>query len=389
MKNLHLVYGAVLGAAGLYVFVRAGLPVAWPYLFLSGVTIYAVVRYHLRLPGDLSYSLATPVIMGGAVACHEAGGVWLAVLDALLRAVARRRPPWWRLSFTLGQAAVCAAVGNWVLLRMPPGGRDYLWGAVATAAFLVCNVLLFWGMVSLQPDPTLRAAFRRTMRMAVEMQLLEAVAGGLLVGLLRSGDPGGVFLMIVILVMFGLTVRRLSDAQFQSRSDPLTRLWNLRGFADDFQAALDRFFGARRSFGLVVLDLDRFKDVNDTYGHDVGNEVLRHVADRLHHHVRQVDGVYRIGGEEFAVIMPDIGRQALRERAEQLEAAIGGEPVHVSGGRTLSVTASVGFALCPEDGEDYESLFRHADQAMYRAKVAHRRARREAEAARAEDVLEL
>jgi len=117
----------------------------------------------------------------------------------------------------------------------------------------------------------------------------------------------------------------------------------------------------------MLLDLDHFKDVNDTLGHRVGDQLLQAVGERLTSLLRQSDTVARMGGDEFMVILPEIGRgeDATRIAQKILEAF---RRPFVFDGHELHITTSIGIALYPDDGEDVDTLMKNADIAMYRAK---------------------
>ncbi len=146
---------------------------------------------------------------------------------------------------------------------------------------------------------------------------------------------------------------------------PRTGLPNRMLFHDRLRHAI-----ARRNHGalaVLFLDLDRFKQVNDGYGHDVGDALLREVAARLSSCLRAEDTVARFGGDEFVVLIEDLPGTAF---AAKIAARLA-EPVLI-GGRTLPVSASVGIALHPRDGRDPQTLLENADTAMYRAKESGR-----------------
>ncbi len=149
--------------------------------------------------------------------------------------------------------------------------------------------------------------------------------------------------------------------------DTLTGLPNRAYFYDHLELELAR---ARRDgtiFGVMFLDFDRFKNINDTLGHSVGDAVLKTIAMRLKENVRESDTVARIGGDEFVVLLPELqeARHAVVV-ADKLMASFG-EPVSVQG-RDLFVTASVGISIYPFDGDDGETLIKNADTAMYHSK---------------------
>jgi len=151
--------------------------------------------------------------------------------------------------------------------------------------------------------------------------------------------------------------------------DPLTGLPNRHLFEDRLRQA---FFSASRRgnrFALVYLDLDRFKEINDTYGHAIGDEVLRTTATQLKAGVRDEDTVARLGGDEFALILLDIHHRAdieklLKKILKSLEQGI------LLGDKHIPILASLGANLYPEDGTDSQSLMMRADFAMYKAKSA-------------------
>ncbi|MDR6221494.1 EAL domain-containing protein [Deinococcus soli (ex Cha et al. 2016)] len=155
--------------------------------------------------------------------------------------------------------------------------------------------------------------------------------------------------------------------QYRATHDALTGLANRAHFQAEVAQALDAEESTR--FGILFLDLDRFKEVNDTLGHDVGDELLQAVARRLTQSVRAGDLVARMGGDEFTVILRNLrSDQDIDHVAQKILNQLV-QPVQIKG-HTLHVTASIGAAVAPRDGQDVTTLQRHADIAMYRAKQA-------------------
>ena len=156
-------------------------------------------------------------------------------------------------------------------------------------------------------------------------------------------------------------ILRLADA---ARTDVLTGLVNRRGFEERFEVELERSRRSGRPLALIVGDLDGFKEINDRFGHHRGDEALELVARALGQTVRRVDTAARVGGEEFALVLPDSdegGAFMLAERVRRvLRETFSSWPV--------SLTISLGIASFPKDGEDTEPLLRAADQALYAAK---------------------
>ncbi|MGD0762961.1 MAG: PleD family two-component system response regulator [Roseiarcus sp.] len=150
--------------------------------------------------------------------------------------------------------------------------------------------------------------------------------------------------------------------------DPLTGLNNRRFMENHLATMLDNARVRRAPLTLMILDIDHFKRVNDTYGHDCGDEVLKSFADRLRGIVRGGDLLCRLGGEEFVIVMPGVNVHAAARIAERARLAIQQEQFVIDkSGRMIPVTVSIGLAERDAEG-DAGSLYRRADRALYRAK---------------------
>jgi len=177
-----------------------------------------------------------------------------------------------------------------------------------------------------------------------------------------------------ILEMMSIRIRnadeQISGLSEKAMRDPLTGLLNRRAFHERLREESDRSRRYGDSFALILLDLDRFKAVNDTFGHDVGDEVLRWIGRILSEHTRSADAPFRIGGEEFAVLAPATTGPVARAVADRLVGIISeaAPPLDLN----LRVTASAGWASSPDHGRNSEALFTLADQALFAAKAAGR-----------------
>lgn len=149
--------------------------------------------------------------------------------------------------------------------------------------------------------------------------------------------------------------------------DPLTGLGNRKAFDEQLGQALLRAGSGGSELALLYLDLDRFKEVNDRFGHDIGDALLRTVAERVRSTLRQPDKAYRLGGDEFAVLLKDSQENNPQRLAERLLAALV-QSIALNGERIDFVTPSIGIALYPRHAGDAEGLVRAADSAMYEAK---------------------
>lgn len=153
----------------------------------------------------------------------------------------------------------------------------------------------------------------------------------------------------------------------QANFDMLTQLPNRRQFHETLRLELVRARRSQRRVAVLFIDLDHFKDVNDRHGHECGDSLLQQAAERIKGALREIDTVARMGGDEFTVVLPDIGRadevQPIAQRLNQRLFA-----PFVLGDVPLQISGSIGVALFPEDGQTVDELLRHADQAMYESK---------------------
>ena len=156
-------------------------------------------------------------------------------------------------------------------------------------------------------------------------------------------------------------------------TDPLTGLHNRRYMIGQLDALAQRAARGGAPVACLLLDIDHFKKINDCFGHDVGDEVLREFAVRLASNVRAVDLPCRFGGEEFVVVMPETALQDAERIAERIRMHVSGAPFRVAGGKeVLSVTISIGVAATHGEADTPEHLLKRADEALYEAKASGR-----------------
>jgi len=164
-----------------------------------------------------------------------------------------------------------------------------------------------------------------------------------------------------------LTTRFVGRLRQQALHDPLTALPNRRALDDELEKAWRRLRRDHRHFALLALDLDRFKAVNDAYGHQAGDSVLQQVAQRLTAAARSMDIVARTGGEEFIVLVPQVDLAGALAAAERLRSSIMAKPFD-GPGVSLPLTISVGVAMAGEQDRDLGLVMQRADRALYAAK---------------------
>lgn len=172
-------------------------------------------------------------------------------------------------------------------------------------------------------------------------------------------------------------VRLHEEAQRLSLTDPLTGLWNYRYLREVLRREVERASRFGRMLTVLVLDLDHFKEVNDTYGHTAGDQVLGEFARRIRAGLREVDVAFRQGGEEFVVLLPETDSYGGMIVAERLGAAVREWPVPVDPRRPglddrIPISVSIGVAVFPEHGETAQQVLDAADEALYAAKHAGR-----------------
>ena len=161
-------------------------------------------------------------------------------------------------------------------------------------------------------------------------------------------------------------VEQTERMQYKAMHDELTGLPNRSLNNDRISHAISRASRNKGCFAVLLLDLNRFKDINDTLGHGVGDQTLIIVAERLNQGIRDSDTIARIGGDEFCAIIEDVERVVAEKLAMKLADIL--EPSFQVNGHTLQVGTSIGIAIYPENGETPELLIQHADVAMYEAK---------------------
>ncbi len=158
-----------------------------------------------------------------------------------------------------------------------------------------------------------------------------------------------------------------AEVQRQAITDHLTSLYNRRGFFELGQRELERARRFKHALSVILFDVDRFKAINDTFGHAIGDQVIYAIAERCRKNLRHIDILARYGGEEFSVLLPETDLPTGYRVAERLRASIAEKPVETERG-DVAVTVSVGLTTATEDIRDLATLLNRADAAMYSAK---------------------
>jgi diguanylate cyclase (GGDEF)-like protein/PAS domain S-box-containing protein len=335
-------------------------------LAAGATTVAAIALVEVVLP-----FLGRPIpVFSAFLAVLWVGGVWFAISRAGLL----------QLSVSVAAGEILAAMEDGVLL-LDPAGRIVHLNRAAARMFEHAEADLLgkgWSMLLAEQ------------RVADEARLARFLLTGPLEhfetrGRRKSGSTLPLYLSATtartrsgatlgsVLVLRNATNLRRAEERLHhlAHHDVLTGLPNRVLFRDRLENALHRARRCGEPLGVMVIDLDRFKAVNDGLGHEAGDALLRAVAERLAAGVRKSDTVARLGGDEFAAALPDLKRpedvQVVADRfLRSLE-----RPVDV-GGRSVAVQASIGISLRPRHGDDADVLLRAADAAMYRAKATGR-----------------
>jgi diguanylate cyclase (GGDEF)-like protein len=274
----------------------------------------------------------------------------------------------------------CFAVTALVLTRIPPERitrhphAEWLFASWSVMAIAGVSAAVAADGGALSPltltyvTPLIFAALAYPVRMIVAIAVLDAAACVVTLALTTdagAADVAYVSGMLLIAAYLCAThavahERHAADAERLSRTDVLTGCLNRRGFDEELERRVALHARHGLPFGVVLFDLDAFKEVNDRHGHAAGDELLRRVAAAAHDAVRATDAVCRIGGDEFAVLLDGADTATSAQAAARLRV-----------GLSPHTSVSVGWASCPQDAADGDALYRRADAWLYRHKPGH------------------
>jgi diguanylate cyclase (GGDEF)-like protein len=286
------------------------------------------------------------------------------------------RKSWWRVMFNAGQYALCLGAAALVLrafgtrpsLAHPHlvTGGTLLGLAVAAVTYHMLNLFLVGVILSIRKGTTIWAEIIDEFWYYISTTMA-VIALSPVVAVVAVHSWQMIPLLLLPLFLVYKTASISLEREQQALHDALTGLANRKLLLAHTSEVLDDLQLADGRVALVLLDLDRFKDVNDTLGHPVGDRVLQVVATRLQDAVRPGDLVARLGGDEFAVLLRGLDNEAtVTEVAERIRVSLH-EPISFDG-TLVDLDASLGIALYPDHGEDFDQLHRRADVAMYVAK---------------------
>ncbi len=285
--------------------------------------------------------------------------------------------PWWQVGFNIGQytlslsaaAGVLKLLGAYGTLRAGFKPEDLLAVLAAAAAYFSVNLLLVTRATTLYQGVPIARALESDLTFGLSVGAVLLCLAPVVVTVLEFSRILYPLLLVPLVGVYisGRQSIRTATAEHLARHDSLTELPNRRWFLEAVGQALKN--PSLHAGGLLLVDLNGFKEVNDTLGHHHGDLVLKEVGPRLAAAFRSEDLVARLGGDEFAVFMPGADSDAAQTAVQRLQDALH-TPVDVDG-ISLELDASIGLAWYPEHGGDVDTLLQRADVAMYRAKASH------------------
>ncbi len=372
MKAMSLVTMMVVTAAALLAW-HVNRRVAGMRLFTFGITTITIGGLlglgRLAIPGNFIIALCNVVMVGGLITCSQGIREFRGL---------RKFPP-----IVVGLVSLPAALfySHYLYqvddLGMRVGIVSLMFAIVATSASLALARRVPVGQRLVLWSPAFAFAFTAAYS---SVRAWEAFTGHYGPNFL-SPVPTEIATTICaniafILCAFGMVVASNTllrrDAETMALRDPLTNLPNRRLFLERLQDAEIRARATGHKFGLIYLDLDAFKQVNDLWGHDVGDALLRGVSASMLRALRSSDCLGRIGGDEFVALVEGVNnRREVDILASRLKHAA--ESIHSDGGYTLSTRVSCGLAVFPDDGATSHDVMRAADAEMYRSKQRARK----------------
>jgi diguanylate cyclase (GGDEF)-like protein len=353
-----------------------------PTMLDAGSTGELVVAY-VRIVATL---LLLTVPVGNLIVHPELSENWIGIIVTLIAALlaivvffaVRRdqRPRWLGVTCTIFDVSIIsAALLSYVLTNQPLVATNsrvafecYFLAMAATCLRYDARLCILAGGLAI-------TQYLGLVFLAVNMYDLDSLIYG--IGRYGAFNWGSIWSRVMVLGIASyfsyVIVMRAKDLRWLSSLDRMTGLFNRGHFDERLGAELNRAQRMQQPLSVVMLDVDRFKEFNDRYGHSAGDAGLRTIADRLRQMTRRSDVVARYGGEEFVFLLPDTGADTAFDKLEQIRASVEALRITLPKGQgEASLTVSAGIATYPADGTNAEALIDEADARLFRAKAGGR-----------------
>jgi diguanylate cyclase (GGDEF)-like protein len=371
LAYLALVVVAAAAAAALSpVYGHAG-PRGWGTAGILLALAALAQLFIVEKPGSQSYRLAIVFLLTAAILVPPPAVAAVAALHYV--------PSWfrfvrsWHVRIFNVACTVLSSLAAWLVYHHLAGagaGRFALAGALAAGAFVVVNHLLLAVMIVLAAGIRLRDTKLFGIESLSTDLALAALGVGVAVVWVSNSWTVAFAVAPLVLIYRALHVPQL---EIEARVDAKTGLLNAREFEAALLHELDRAARSASPLSLLMLDLDHFRNLNNTYGHLAGDAVLRALAETIRGELRHGDIAARFGGEEFAVVLPGAEHEPALLVAERIRVALAALRVHDdTAGVPLQATVSIGVATYPTNGRTPKELTHEADQALYRSKEGGR-----------------
>lgn len=351
------------------------------WITFAALTLFATLAqfFEAEAPGRQSYYPHTLFFFAGVLLLDPFLFIWLIIIPHLIEWLKARLTnsahlrAWYIQPFNIAVHIIAGMTAYWLIATLAPNATlDPTLAAVgvvtlAATAYVALNHLLIGLALVLARG----VSWRESGVLEFENLLTDFIMiyQGYVVAILWHINP---FLLVPALSPLVLMYRALMIPALkqQAQTDGKTGLLNARHFADIFSEEFDRARRGQRSLALIMADLDLLRDINNTYGHLAGDVVLSGIGELIRKTIRDNDIAGRFGGEEFAILLPDVSAAEARGLAERIRIAIEAARFEVSTSATpIAATMSLGVACFPADGDSTTSLTQVADVAVYQAKL--------------------
>lgn len=331
----------------------------------------------VALPTGIVVSLSYPILICSLLLFGPVGAMWVYIPGTLLTHICRKKEPF-KIIYNISQIAISTYIAGLFLpaeLGQIQLSHDLISIALAGVSFDILNFVLVIKIISIQTGCSFWKNLKASFQEMSTVRPIYYVTGVIMALCFQSqGFLGAVLVIAPVLgAFFQLSAQNeLKNQTSKAFTDALTGLCNRHALEDWWQRELTTITSTSKTLSVVMIDIDDFKQVNDTFGHDIGDEVLKLVAEALNNTIRRSDCIFRYGGEEFIVVLPESDTDGSFQVAERIRSAISNTTLP---DYDVHITVSVGLSnltnrlLEEEQTENIPNeLIRRADNAMYVAK---------------------